>query len=294
MKINKLNYEAFALEYLEGTLSLEKVEAMEEFLLKHPAIKVELEEMKYFPVLMPKRIPFDNKKQLLKGEASKDKLVWLNPMRWSVAASILLATMCFFFFKQQQVETIVATATPEEVINSNPNESVPTKELAIEREMVVVENQATKETTTVARTMVTNKIPIVANQAQLATVTKEKKAIVNYTNSDQQVVTVSTHEPSAIVAHEKEEDDQLAMSNQSTILEQSAKATTPITTLAARDIVLLDLPKDHTFENTMHDLSVAVNTAIANRPERRSLKRFIGKLPGNGVKISIIPSFFTD
>ena len=292
MKINKLNYEAFALDYLEVTLSFELVEAMEEFLLKHPAIKVELEEMRNFPVLMPERIPFDNKKQLLK-QASREKMVWLNPLRWSVAASMLLAIMCLFFSKQQQMETI-ATTTPEEVINTNLNQPILSKELTVEKEIIVVENQVIKETTIVSRTMTANAASLEAKQQErLVSLPKEKEVIADYTKSNQQLVKAFTYEPSTIVAPKKEEENQLAMSTPP-LLEQRIIKIVPVATLIAKDIALLELPMDNELGNTMQDLSEAVNTAIANTPERKSLKRFIGKLPGNGVKISLIPSFFAD
>ena len=292
MKINKLNYEAFALEYLEGTLSLETAEAMEQFLLQHPDIKAELEEMRDFPVLIPKQIPFDNKSQLLKQPA-RDKILWLNPLRWSVAASILLAVMFLFFSKTRPIDPIIATATSDEIIDSTPNKSVLSKELEDAREIAVVENKVIKETTTLPRTEDATKASMKTKQEQLATFTKENKVIVDYASTAPQLVTTSAIQQSTIVANEKEEAQALAMSKQSMLSAPIVKTAISVATLPSKDIVLLELPKDK-YDGTMHDLVEEVHTAIANTSERKSFRRFIGKLPGNGVKVSIIPSFFTD
>ena len=127
-------------------------------------------------------------------------------------------------------------------------------------------------------------------QERLVSLTREKEVIADYTKSDQQV-TAFTYE--TIVAPKKEEENQLAMSIPP-LLEQRIIKTVPVATLIAKDIALLELPMDNELGNTMQDLSEAINMAIANTPEKKSFKRFIGKLPGNGVKVSLIPSFFAD
>jgi len=53
MTITKLNYEVYALDYLEGTLSKEHEQAMERFLLGHPEIAMELEAMREVVPLIP-------------------------------------------------------------------------------------------------------------------------------------------------------------------------------------------------------------------------------------------------
>lgn len=51
MKINKLNYEAYAIDYLEGALSAEDRKAFEAFLKKNPGIKQELDDYLGAPLM---------------------------------------------------------------------------------------------------------------------------------------------------------------------------------------------------------------------------------------------------
>ncbi len=289
MKINKLNYEAFALEYLEGTLSVKEQEAMDQFLLKHPDIKAELEDMKSFSVLTPEPIVFNNKKQLLKAPA-RNRLVWFNPLRSSVAASVLLAITILFFSKTTSIDLTIATTTPDEVIDKRPTESILPKETKKVPEVLTMDHQVTSEATTQA-VVAMNETPIKqVNKEAVKAIIKKKEGIINFTIPDESQVVIASVPPST-VAYEKEKAREAVSPNSTTLVPQAAKETIQVAALSTRDIVLLDVPIEN---NTIIDISQAVNTAIAKSPERRTLKSFIGKLPGNGVKVSIIPSFFTD
>ena len=96
MTINKFNYEAYALDYLEGNLSVEMAEEMERFLSGHPMIEAELADMMEVVILEPDTsIVYEHKEALLKEE----KQVWINP-QWGrplmSAASILLLITIYF------------------------------------------------------------------------------------------------------------------------------------------------------------------------------------------------------
>ena len=51
-KINLHNYEAFFLDHLEGNLSEQQLLDLDDFLIEHPQLKVELDEMGGFDDLM--------------------------------------------------------------------------------------------------------------------------------------------------------------------------------------------------------------------------------------------------
>lgn len=51
MKINKLNYEAYAIDYLEGTLSAEDRKAFDAFLKQNPSVKQELDDYLEGPIV---------------------------------------------------------------------------------------------------------------------------------------------------------------------------------------------------------------------------------------------------
>jgi len=64
--INRHNYEAFLLDYLEQNLSPNMVAELMVFLEQHPDLKQELDELQAFEVLEPTSLPFDNKSMLKK------------------------------------------------------------------------------------------------------------------------------------------------------------------------------------------------------------------------------------
>ncbi len=68
--INKMNYEQYAMDYLEGNLKGNELEVMEQFLSEHSDIAKELEEMKL--LYLPKEsITYPFKNDLLQKEDSK-------------------------------------------------------------------------------------------------------------------------------------------------------------------------------------------------------------------------------
>lgn len=64
--INRHNYEAFLLDYLEQNLSPNMVAELMVFLEQNPDLKEEFDELQAFEVLEPTSIPFDNKATLKK------------------------------------------------------------------------------------------------------------------------------------------------------------------------------------------------------------------------------------
>lgn len=66
MVINKLNYERYALDYLDGTLSGEMMTLMEDFLKQHPAISDELNQIQHITLLPDKQVKFPEKAKLKK------------------------------------------------------------------------------------------------------------------------------------------------------------------------------------------------------------------------------------
>ncbi len=105
MKINKLNYENFVIDYIEGNLSGEQKEAFDLFIVDHPEIYDEIKEFISAPILKEdESIIFENK-ELLLVDQSKFNYAWL-------LIPVLLVVLCLLFFN-----------TKEQVIK------VPTKEL---------------------------------------------------------------------------------------------------------------------------------------------------------------------
>lgn len=290
MKINKLNYEAFALEYLEGTLSSEQMEAMEQFLSKHPAIRAELEGMKDFLVLKPEPIVFDNKKQLLKTP-SRDRIVWMSPWRWSAAASILLLIAFMFYPKEKAIDPIVTVPTKENPMETDPIKSIPnSQENTIEKESSAIDLIAVEEVIQPTEELATKEPFQPKNKKQTATNNKRAERVANYKTPIQSVI---NDQPTKVVAHQIAINDQLA-NTQPVDVKNRQREIIPIDLLEPTDIALLNVPMD--IDRSAINFIAATSSLIAKveTPEKRTLKNLMGKLPGNGVKISIIPSFFTD
>ncbi|MEM6726258.1 MAG: hypothetical protein AAF598_19610, partial [Bacteroidota bacterium] len=125
MKINKLNYEAYALDYLEGQLSGETLKEMEQFLEKHPEIQQELEAMVFIPLEPDTNIVFKNKNDLIKTplapvvdvtNPSNPSNTKIRPIFWiGLVAAVLLGSLLIFKFLATTPDTGLAPVVIEEV-----------------------------------------------------------------------------------------------------------------------------------------------------------------------------------
>ena len=66
MIINKLNYEVYALDYLEGTLTEDLMPIMQAFLKQHPEIALELESTQSTTLKPDEKVVFLDKTVLKK------------------------------------------------------------------------------------------------------------------------------------------------------------------------------------------------------------------------------------
>ncbi len=300
MKVNKLNYEAFALEYLEGTLSSQEMKAMEQFLLINPAIQAELEEMKDFLVLTSEPVVFANKKQLLKTP-SRDKAVWMNPWRWSIAASMLLLVAFLCYPKEQTIDPIATIPSIENksgnTLSNNPTNAVLNSQKDTNEEV----------------SSITAHLEVADIKSQIEKVTPEKSVqqkIKNQTVAINKVIEIIAdnsapipslirEEPTEVVADQ--ETNKVLTDHQEVQSKERAKATNKIDFLETNSIALLKVPTD-IHSSVINSSAISFIRDTSNRmakvetQKRRTFKSLIGKLPGTakGIKISIIPSFFTD
>ena len=100
MTINRLNYEKYAIDYLDGTLSTDLREEMMAFLNAHPDIREEVEWQQQFTAPVLTAISHPDKSKLLKSEPV---IRQLKPIYWiAAAASVLLLIAFGLFWKPQQ------------------------------------------------------------------------------------------------------------------------------------------------------------------------------------------------
>lgn len=134
MKINRLNYELHALDYIEGTLPEAERIAMQAFLKDNPELEAELLAMAALPALSPDfSETYEHKDRLLKHEA---KVVFTRVFLYraaSVAAAALLLISGYVLGYRN-----AAQQTPEspiaQIVQINPNVQVPPAPVQIEKE----------------------------------------------------------------------------------------------------------------------------------------------------------------
>jgi len=95
MKIHPLNYEAYAMDYLEGSLSSEDQRAFERFLEDHPETAVELKAMKLMYAEPDTGVTFANKESL--KQPVQQAQTFMLP-GWAIAASWALVIASFAFW----------------------------------------------------------------------------------------------------------------------------------------------------------------------------------------------------
>jgi len=325
MTITQLNYEVYALDYLEGTLSKEAQEAMERFLLGHPEIAMELEAMREIVLLTPDPLfTFQHKEKLLKKEP-KTRVLFFR--KWQLGAAAAIALLIVFtslwnvnFFAGQE---IVAD------IDSSKNQ----EKVQMPKEISAVSSQAKEE--------VVNR-KVFANAAELKNVERKtekenRKGNVEAANRTANQLKIGAKTGSSINSkpstinsiHPKSKNgisqsysDKVAGSE--TIINQKSKiADTAIkNTIEASTRVKEEVATIIELKQTSNHPTVPIVAALplsdleeikgisdfkefeinpahskllaANTPKRRTLKSMLGKLPGNRISVSILPSFFTD
>lgn len=114
--INKINYEQFAMDYLEGNLSGELLKEMNAFLEKNPAIKKELDGMELFYLEADESIVFEGKEALLKPVPTR-KIFFLRPIFMIASCLLICASVSVFFLMN--------------------NENVLENEIAVENEIII-------------------------------------------------------------------------------------------------------------------------------------------------------------
>jgi flagellar biosynthesis GTPase FlhF len=116
MKITKLNYELYIIDYLEGTLDASVRTEFDSFMNQHPEVKLEIESYLEAPVMIEdEKVIMENKHTLKKG-VTKSRVGW-------ITALLLLPLACgifYFGFMQgresgHQVQVHVQVQTQEQV-----------------------------------------------------------------------------------------------------------------------------------------------------------------------------------
>ena len=297
MTINKFNYEAFALDYLEGKLSVELTEEMERFLATHPAIETELSGMMEVVYLEPDTsIVFEDKAALLKEE----KVVWLN-RKWAkplmAAASVALLLMTYFSGYQAGIKqgdnTVVVT---EDKHNENrPENSAPSVVATIEKEETGIVEQIEKLPTTqeselektVARFVPKTIVPT-------KNIREVKMEVVNKAFEE-----ITIEEPTNIVAEKIQVVDNEGIEQKLAPKEVTEKEPIILTPIASIQPKLVNAIGQEERANNLSnalkvELPVAEMAGITIQKRKRGIKDFLGRFPVTQLKEALIPTYYKE
>lgn len=89
MRINKENYEAWFLDFAEGTLSDSQIEELNEFLSMNPELKAELDAFEIIPLQPDLSVVFENKASLRRN-ARIISFIYKPMLRYAAAAIVIL------------------------------------------------------------------------------------------------------------------------------------------------------------------------------------------------------------
>lgn len=292
MTINKFNYEAFALDYLEGNLSPEMVEEMELFLKTHPAIESELSGMMEFVTLeADESITYEDKMNLLKPE----RVIWLQK-RWIrpllAVASIALLLMTYFVGYQAGVNKgeqpgIVAINKIEETkkvikaiktpIKGSKENQYQTSNKEINLENTIAKNNHQPSTT------ILNQVTERPSVSTEPTVVAKSETRNNLTEK----IPVLIINPLPISTNEVEK------------AQMEELMTNVLTTLAATNLMNTQLRSISVNDNDLTNILAAElpldKAKLAKQLKRkRTFKDFLGKFPVNNLKEALIPSYYRE
>lgn len=311
--INKSNYEAFALDYLEGNLSATERREMEVFLQKNPAVAAELAEMKEMVTLVPdESIVFENKNSLLKTEGGA-RVIPMHRRNW-FRLSIAAAAM-FLLIGGYLAGYFTGNVESGGIIVGVPTEEVEQKEAVKEEEVLAIDETIEKATTSIVKEI--EKInPTPKKNIEKKNTYKKNEDVANVTPPKTKVSPIEKpvspkKEENFIIEEEKEE----AVVNQET--QPNIPEATPqplltpdteitIATLPEKELEINEIPASEAMEEIISELpqpiAMAETNEVANedvaegksKKTLRKIGRFFGKLPFEGATASIIPTYYTD
>jgi len=280
MTINKFNYEAFALDYLEGKLSLELTEEMERFLATHPAIESELSGMMEVVYLEPDTsIFFEDKAALLKEE----KVVWLRKK------------MTYFSGYQAGVKQVDSVAVNQEESSDSGNNNSTSVAATIDKAEMVKEDK-------------TSKLPVVEEMKLEKTIARfvpkssVQDKVINRSKATvekEQLENIVVDKPKNIIV------DGLQFAENELVgppVGSEALANKPPIIVAPIALIkpnlVISINQDNSLNNLSNALDVAVPVeelaGITIQKKKRNIKDFLGRFPVTQLKEALIPTYYRE
>jgi len=318
--INQSNYEAFALDYLEGNLSANEQEEMEVFLQNNPLIAVELAEMQELVVLeADKSIVFENKRALLKSE-EEAKVVVMHKRTWFrlvVAAAAILFLIGGYFagyftermegmkpeYVEVEDEKLIEKETHEinikeekvivfeDVMEKNEKKEAPAPQMKEERKAIP---QSKPKAVKTYEDVVDNSSEKIINPMpkpnietpEKEEIQEEESMIVEQENPKQEEATPEITPEIEMPENPKQEKEVIA----NTLLPEEN----------------IEQPNEETIENEEEEIVAITENTTTNSEEviqkkqskkrkvLRKIGRFLGDLPFEEVTTSFVPTYYRD
>lgn len=298
MKITKFNYEVFALDYLEGNLPDDMVKEMESLMNTYPEIKEELTGLQGFPVaIADTSVIFEHKDELLKEE----KVIFIQ-RKWyralAIASGVLLILTAFVFgykagindqspaiVKHQEGENPVTPAEKEmEQIATNSTPAEVEEEVSNDKKVPQIMEEVT--TSTIDKTATASNVdhstkPITKEDVFIPPIIRKTDPIAKLKNT-----------PSLVSSSENEKKEEPGTRKRLLTPEVAQIASmTPTgiqrTNNRGEQIVQIKLHVSN-LESSKTALLAKEETQISK------IRKLFGKFPGEGIKVSFIPSYFSD
>ena len=306
--INQSNYEAFALDYLEGNLSNDMRQAMDAFLKDNPLIKEELIMLQDMVTLVPDdSIVFENKSALMRSESPRiggAKVVTLKRRFWykvgATAAAIILVTGGYFmgYFSAgigQQTNEIVQE---NHTIEAQQDAAAPmSQQKRQENALAVTESVEHEE-------VAENSTPkIIQNQNVLPSNNKPSQAIANAPQEPNiapieplpaQEEAIAVTAPSQInleplpLTPQREEVNSIAALPLKKVQFDAIELESNLTSKTTS--IITNIP---TLTTEVEEDAVAEAETKKQKPLKR-LRGFLGRLPFQDASASFIPTYYTD
>lgn len=148
MIINKENYELYAIDYIDGNLSLEQQQLMEQFLHKNPSIKTELEELGMIVLTPDKKLVYEGKVDLMKPETRS--VAWWKGALFLVFLLVLSSTILWHQVHQTNTKSQQTSAFEQQ-------KSIPEKPITntvIQKEVITTATKAQSHTNIQSKTII--------------------------------------------------------------------------------------------------------------------------------------------
>lgn len=311
--INKSNYEAFALDYLEGTLPAAEQQEMESFLQNHPAIAEEIKELKGMIILMPdETIVFENKSALLKT-TSGVRIVAMHQRTWfravvAIAAMFLLIGGYFSGYFTGNISGL-----EEQVVNrqiDKPVETISTENVTFEKEQLVNQevNENIEEDGFIKEVIHENKPTIPVPSPIVKTKRKYENVAISISKQKEE----KTSTPIIIESNVIENQDDSAIAIDEMQIQNLGKEE-QIKLLPKQQITIaslvtenIQLPSVSTSSNQeKNEIVIVDNKGFPNlsklneksKKGKKTLKnigRFLGNFPFEEATVAFIPTYYRD